>query len=400
MNNFKKKRYKIIIFAPKIYPLLAENHIENQGGMDVYFKNLIDGFTKYSDFELNVFLLKRTIKSDLKLNSTIVNNMKVNFTTIPDYGVWSKNIFHKIFSYLYFLICIIKCKPDVFIKAGIEYPIDFLLLLYSKFFNTKLKSIMISSTATEYREATDFKNKVRQKITKKILKSMDVSIICQNNQQFNEAQKFIDKNNLLIINNIFSPRKKIDTTTTIENSHFILWVGRGEYVKNPSAFLELSKKLNPQIKKIMICMQQHDQNITKAIDYKLLVEDSKEIPNFTLLSYVEEAVIQQYFKKSALLVNTSFSEGFPMTFLESMCESKPIFSLFVDPDGIIMKHNLGFCSYGDMNLLKENIEKYILEEHKVMANHLFTSATKTYFKNNFGLKTNMQKYIDLIQNIC
>ena len=50
---------------------------------------------------------------------------------------------------------------------------------------------------------------------------------------------------------------------------------------------------------------------------------------------------------SKALINTSYREGFPITFIEAWSLNTPVVSLHVDPGNIINDKKLGFCANGD-----------------------------------------------------
>jgi glycosyltransferase involved in cell wall biosynthesis len=71
-----------------------------------------------------------------------------------------------------------------------------------------------------------------------------------------------------------------------------------------------------------------------------------------------ESVIRQIdFSKG--LLNFSKMEGFPNSFLEAWSCGVPVFSLWVDPDGVIEKYNLGKCFHGDLDSMLNFLKTYI-----------------------------------------
>ena len=59
------------------------------------------------------------------------------------------------------------------------------------------------------------------------------------------------------------------------------------------------------------------------------------------------------------LINFSKMEGFPNTFLEAWSCGVPVFSLWVDPGGVIENFNLGKCFHGDLDSMSNFLKTYI-----------------------------------------
>jgi glycosyltransferase involved in cell wall biosynthesis len=62
--------------------------------------------------------------------------------------------------------------------------------------------------------------------------------------------------------------------------------------------------------------------------------------------------VNAYYARSHIFVNTSDSEGFPNSFLQSWVRGTPVFSFF-DPDGIIARERLGGAPDGTEQMALE-----------------------------------------------
>lgn len=71
-----------------------------------------------------------------------------------------------------------------------------------------------------------------------------------------------------------------------------------------------------------------------------LLERAKALPNVELLGRVERERMPELFRSVALLVSTSWTEGFPNTYLEAWSHGVPVVAT-VDPDGLIEERGLG-----------------------------------------------------------
>jgi glycosyltransferase involved in cell wall biosynthesis len=163
------------------------------------------------------------------------------------------------------------------------------------------------------------------------LKCADL-VIVQNNQDRENLKKYYYLNSTVIRN-----MTDIKYFKSKFKREFVLWVGRSAPIKDPEAFLKIAKLL-PEIKFVMI--------MTKSANdgglFDKICSEAKKIKNLELKDFVPPEKISDYFNKSIAFINTSFSEGYPNTFLEACNSGTPIGSLRVDPDQVISKFRLGF----------------------------------------------------------
>lgn len=117
----------------------------------------------------------------------------------------------------------------------------------------------------------------------------------------------------------------------------VLWVGRFTAFKRPECFIKLAQSV-PDQHFLMIA------SITNESSAQLFAEHRSEIEATDNLEYcpgVPFGEIHNYFDQAKIFVNTSFSEGYPNTFVHAMWAKTPIASLTFDPDGIIARKSLG-----------------------------------------------------------
>jgi len=144
-----------------------------------------------------------------------------------------------------------------------------------------------------------------------------------------------------------------DKTVSIKKDS-ILWVARAESWKQPEMFIRLAQKF-PQEKFTMICPPAENNP-----DYfKIIKAKAKQISNLQFIAWVPFNKIDAFFRKSRVFVSTSFSEGFPNTFIQAAKNMTPIVSYQVDPDKIISQNKLGFCAKGDEKMLTEYLKKVL-----------------------------------------
>jgi len=115
----------------------------------------------------------------------------------------------------------------------------------------------------------------------------------------------------------------------------VLWVNNFRRFKRPGLFLEVARAL-PNLRFTMIggpC--RGEENL-----YNDIVRESQLIDNIELTGPVPYAVVNEFFARASLFVNTSESEGFPNSFLQAWARGLPVVSFF-DPDGLIAELDIG-----------------------------------------------------------
>lgn len=124
----------------------------------------------------------------------------------------------------------------------------------------------------------------------------------------------------------------------------ILWIANLKAIKNPLAFVSLAEKLQ-HLKDVRFLMIGD-----AAINDKFFEEIERRtagIGSFTFVGRQTQTQVNVLLAKSHLLINTSFSEGFSNTFIQAWMRKVPVLSLHADPDELLMREGLGYCTNGD-----------------------------------------------------
>lgn len=174
-----------------------------------------------------------------------------------------------------------------------------------------------------------------------------------------------------------------------KKDEYVLWVGMIRDVKQPSIFLEIAKSL-PNYKFVMIGGIAESKELFEKIK-----NDADKIPNLDFKGFVPHNKIFDYYKKASLLVNTSKTEGFPNIFIESWVHNLPVVSLNVDPDKIITKNKLGYCSKSFKHMIKDITS--LLENKKLR--QMMAENGRKYIKNNHDVEKIAGKYEDLCASL-
>lgn len=175
------------------------------------------------------------------------------------------------------------------------------------------------------------------------------------------------------------------------NREFVLWVGSSADLKQPEIFLDLATAI-PTEKFVMI-MTRSKMNSQKWDDINTAAVN---IPNLKIIPSVPFLEIDEYFSKAKVLVNTSFSEGFPNIFLQAARAKTPILTLKIDPDKFIEKCDCGSCF--------DNDYEELLKELKILLANPETATIKganayQYFLAEHAIEKNILLWEELLKNL-
>ena len=211
-------------------------------------------------------------------------------------------------------------------------------------------------------------------------------VTAQNTFQQQLLKKTYGRNSELIKNICFT--EKIDKSSS--KTLTVLWAGTIKKEKQPELFLELAKAL-PEAKFQMIGAS--PKNI--GAYYENFQEMAKKIKNLEMVGFVPYHLINQYFIKSSVFVNTSTLEGFPNTFLQAWMTYTPVISLNVDPDEVICKNNSGFHSKTFNQMVNDT--KLLLNE-ETLRNQLGLNG-RMYLEAEHDSNKIIQKYMKIFDNL-
>lgn len=119
----------------------------------------------------------------------------------------------------------------------------------------------------------------------------------------------------------------------------ITWVANLKSTKRPTLFLELVEAMG-HAPGIEFCMVGRVGPQYRAA----IAEQGRQSSNFNYLGELSQDEVNVLLARSHIFVNTSESEGFPNTFIQAWLRGVPVVSLTVDPDDVIKRFGLGFCS--------------------------------------------------------
>ncbi|MDD3264038.1 MAG: glycosyltransferase [Candidatus Nanoarchaeia archaeon] len=354
-----KKICFVSIFA---YPLFNKDSKISHGGAEVQVYNYSKELSKFYDVSVIVgdFGQKKIEE---------YNNVKV----IKSFKL-EKKIINYLFAPFKLFFSLVKCNPDVVINraGGVEV---FFSAIYSFFFRKK----MIYMVAHDNDVNGVFFKGFFGKLLKLGLKQVDF-FIAQNDDQFSNIK---NKDKEIMNNSYYLDFKG-------SKGDYILWVSRCEDWKNPEIFIDLSKRFLSE-KFIMIMPKADDLNY-----YSKVLKKVKKIKNIEFIEKVSFEKIQEYFNKSKIFVNTSDSEGFPNTFIQSGMGGSPIISYKVNPNNIFDNYEIGFCCNGNFELMVEKLDLLLKDKD------LYKKYSKNiidYVKEKHDIKKNVLIFKDIIDRL-
>jgi glycosyltransferase involved in cell wall biosynthesis len=115
----------------------------------------------------------------------------------------------------------------------------------------------------------------------------------------------------------------------------ILWVNNIRGFKRPDLFLALARSMPARRLRMIGGTQPGSEAL-----YHDIAREAQEIPNLEFLGRVPYHDMDRHYAQAKVFVNTSDSEGFPNSYLQSWIRGTPVVAFF-DPDGVIRREQLG-----------------------------------------------------------
>lgn len=178
------------------------------------------------------------------------------------------------------------------------------------------------------------------------------SILCQN-----DKQRELLKNNCslsaTLIRSLVEP-PFIDLALHDRNIE-ILWVGNLRNIKRPDLAIELGRRLP---KRYLHMVGGPLKDFSEL--FENIQRDADSLSNITFYGRVPYHDVGDLYDRTRVFVNTSDSEGFPNTYLQSWRRGVPVVALF-DPDGLIRREGLGYA-VNSMDEMQQAVEKLLTND--------------------------------------
>jgi glycosyltransferase involved in cell wall biosynthesis len=230
-----------------------------------------------------------------------------------------------------------RANADVYVQSGAGY-LTGIVGLYRRFNNRKMLFMVTSDTNVDPdRVKRHFKVAGRDRFAYSHGLRQADRVVVQTKWQQDMLGHHYHRGSVVIPQGLdLSPFLSIDRRTD-EDGGSVLWIGRASKLKRPDLLLELARR-HRKVPFIILMGPgdepgYHDQ-IRRA---------ASELPNVEFFQSGTVDIVRM-FARSALLVNTSETEGFPNTFIEAWASAMPVVTLACDPDEVICREGLGLHS--------------------------------------------------------
>jgi glycosyltransferase involved in cell wall biosynthesis len=183
-----------------------------------------------------------------------------------------------------------------------------------------------------------------------------------------------------------------DNIAKASNCIQVLFIANCKPFKRPEVFLQLSKysQRTKNVRFIMIGRSSNNHKFKKEL--KMAAQD---YDNFEYLGEIPQEDVNEYLAKSHLLVNTSIFEGFSNTFIQAWMRKVPVVSLSVDPDKLLSKEGLGYCS-GNFESLVDDVQR-LIENHKLR--DFIGEKARRYAIEHFSIDKVGKQFKDLVESL-
>jgi glycosyltransferase involved in cell wall biosynthesis len=128
--------------------------------------------------------------------------------------------------------------------------------------------------------------------------------------------------------------------------------------------------------------------------YKKIEKYANKTSNLQFVGPVPYQMVNDYFLRARIFINTSHTEGFPNSFLQAWIRGVPVISFF-DPDNLIFDNKLGYVPT-NLEEMNECIDSLLKEEIKRLE---FGNKARQFAIENYSPESVVQKYIALLEKI-
>jgi glycosyltransferase involved in cell wall biosynthesis len=180
------------------------------------------------------------------------------------------------------------------------------------------------------------------------------AIIVQNFEQAELLRRHYGRSDAVHISNFHAAPAQLPTKA--HDRLLVCWIGNIKPTKQPEFFLRLAADFRNR-SNVEFHMVGALQMKRKA--WESLLARIPKLPNLQYSGFQAHDAIYKLLSTAHVLVNTSYVEGFPNTFIEAWLREVPVVSLSVNPDGVFDKDRFGICADGSYERLRDAVERLI-----------------------------------------
>jgi glycosyltransferase involved in cell wall biosynthesis len=170
----------------------------------------------------------------------------------------------------------------------------------------------------------------------------------------------------------------------------VLWVNTLREFKRPDLMLDLAASM-PELAMHMIGGREAG---SEAL-YDASARRASDLANLVFHGRVPYHDVTDWYEQARVFVNTSDSEGFPNSYLQSWMRGTPVVAFF-DPDGVIAREGLG-RAVKSLDEMRDAVRQFT--SNPVL--WLETSERcKAYMAREFSEDKVLAPYLELVESLC
>lgn len=163
----------------------------------------------------------------------------------------------------------------------------------------------------------------------------------------------------------------------------VLWVSNLRKLKRPDLALELARRLQHRKIHMVGGVQPGHQALFESIQL-----EAASLNNLAFHGRVPYHDVGGFYDRARVFVNTSDTEGFPNTYLQSWRRGVPVVSFF-DPDGLIRREGLGYAVNG-MDEMQKAVEKLLSDDGEWQR---ISARCRAYMERHHGDDVVLEPYL-------
>lgn len=177
---------------------------------------------------------------------------------------------------------------------------------------------------------------------------------------------------------------------SVERMVDVLWVNNLRQFKRPDLLLELARRM-PKVK---FCMVGGEQPGFGEL-YASISAEAAQLPNLDFAGRVPYHDMAPRYAGARVFVNTSDSEGFPNSYLQSWVHGTPTVAFF-DPDNVIHREGLG-RAVASLSEMQASIASLLGDRDYWEA---CSRRCRRYMAARFGEEDVIAPYLEGIEEVC
>lgn len=269
-----------------------------------------------------------------------------------------------------------KINADLYVFRSVDFGLALTVFFIKKIFRKKCMYMVANIDESDPVNISNIIGSIGAKAMSWVYKNTDILTV-QSNDQFNA---FISKRNIkptMILHNRFSYGEHPYSENI--NKKSFLWVGRCDELKQCEYYIQLAQHFENE-NFVMICPKAKNE-----IYYQKIKTMSRGVNNLKYIDHVDPNEVYQYYQNAYLYILTSKTEGFANTMLEALAYGCPVLTLNVNPDNILTKNEIGYCSpNNDFIDLCNNCEKLLNDKklHRAMSTNALQYTHDVHLGDN------------------